>query len=292
MTSLAVLSDIHGNLPALEAVITDMEQFKVDQVVVAGDNINWGPFSTEVLERIIGANWAVIRGNHEFYMLYYNTPHAPAHWATFPTPRWLNEHLPKYWRTIVAGLPDELRLCYPDAPYIRVVHGSPGDHWRGIYPIDTSDDEIRQILAKVPESLVITGHTHLILDRCVDQWHIINPGSVGVPLDGIPGVARYMLLDGDAHGWRVTQRVAHYDVNQVVAEFHRQQYIEQLGVTGFLMIEELKRGRPLIFSYYQWAKKYRPNVPDTLELAQEYLTFPDAPWEFMPLDYHLNLRTS
>ena len=47
MTQLAILSDIHGNLPALEAVLADLAQFKVDQVVVAGDVINWGPFSAQ-----------------------------------------------------------------------------------------------------------------------------------------------------------------------------------------------------------------------------------------------------
>ena len=50
MTRLAVLADIHGNLPALKAVIDDMAQFEVDHVVVAGDSVNWGPFSCEVLE--------------------------------------------------------------------------------------------------------------------------------------------------------------------------------------------------------------------------------------------------
>ena len=73
MTRLAVLADIHGNLPALQAVIDDMAQFAVDQVVVAGDSINWGPFSREVLEVIRERRWPVIRGNNELYLLDYDT---------------------------------------------------------------------------------------------------------------------------------------------------------------------------------------------------------------------------
>ena len=71
MTQLAILSDIHGNLPALDAVLNDLAQFKVDQVVVAGDVINWGPFSAQVMERVTREGWPALRGNTEFYLLDY-----------------------------------------------------------------------------------------------------------------------------------------------------------------------------------------------------------------------------
>ncbi len=71
MTRLAILSDIHGNLPALEAVMADMAQFVVDHVIVAGDSINWGPFSREVVETVLLNNWAAVRGNNELYLLDY-----------------------------------------------------------------------------------------------------------------------------------------------------------------------------------------------------------------------------
>ena len=61
----AVLADIHGNLPALEAVLADLAQFEVEQVVVAGDLINWGPCSAAVVERVVAAGWAIVRGNNE-----------------------------------------------------------------------------------------------------------------------------------------------------------------------------------------------------------------------------------
>ena len=61
MTRLAVLADLHGNLPALEAVLQDLSQFRVDRVIVAGDVVNWGPFSAQVLERVTREGWAVVR---------------------------------------------------------------------------------------------------------------------------------------------------------------------------------------------------------------------------------------
>jgi predicted phosphodiesterase len=68
VTRLALLSDIHGNLPALEAVLDDLAPLGIDQVVVAGDVANIGPFSNEVFERIHRERWPVIRGNGEYYL--------------------------------------------------------------------------------------------------------------------------------------------------------------------------------------------------------------------------------
>ena len=93
MTRLAVLADIHGNLPALQAVIDDMAQYAVDHVVVAGDSVNWGPFSRQVLEIISERRWAVIRGNNAYYALDFGTCRAPEHWKSFTLPIFLREQL-------------------------------------------------------------------------------------------------------------------------------------------------------------------------------------------------------
>jgi len=69
MTKLAILSDIHGNLPALEAVISDMENFEVDHVIVPGDVISFGPFSRQTAELVTEKGWPVIRGNNEFFLI-------------------------------------------------------------------------------------------------------------------------------------------------------------------------------------------------------------------------------
>src|SRR4051812_1778127 len=106
MTRLAILADIHGNLAALEAVQVDLAQFSVDQVVVAGDVINWGPCSAEVAARVLEAGWAVIRGNNEFYLLDYGTPRAAAAWADTSQWRllpWLQEQLPGPWPTLIGA---------------------------------------------------------------------------------------------------------------------------------------------------------------------------------------------
>ena len=103
MSRLAILADIHGNLPALNTVIDDMAQFAVDQVVVAGDSINWGPFSLRVLEVICERRWPAVRGNNEFYLLDYDTERAPAHWSRFTMPPYLHELLGDDWVNFIAA---------------------------------------------------------------------------------------------------------------------------------------------------------------------------------------------
>ena len=69
MHRLAILSDIHGNFPALQAVMNDMQNDDISQVIVAGDLINNVPFNAEVMQTALENRWACIRGNHEFYLL-------------------------------------------------------------------------------------------------------------------------------------------------------------------------------------------------------------------------------
>src|SRR5690606_21224585 len=103
-------------------------QFAIDRVIVAGDVVNWGPCSAEVLEIVTREGWAVIRGNNEFYLLNYNTPRQPAHWADYHLLPWLYHQLKGRWHQVIATWPDELSLQFPDAPPVRVVHDAPGDH--------------------------------------------------------------------------------------------------------------------------------------------------------------------
>jgi predicted phosphodiesterase len=269
MTRLAVLADIHANLPALEAVIADLEQFHVDHVIVAGDIINWGPFSVEVVERITSLGWGLIRGNHEYYLLDYDTPRAPDIWKTFDTPRWLNDQLGGHWKNVIAAWPESLTLRYPDAPLARVVHASPRDIRAGIYDL-TPDDEVAACLDGVDESFVIFGHTHLRMDRQVGRWRLFNPGAVGAPLDGKHG-ASYVILDGDAHGWHPTFRRVAFDPAPNFAAFEERQIVEHLGSTGILLIEEYKRARPYIYPFNEWCRLHHPDEPRTVALAEHFL---------------------
>jgi predicted phosphodiesterase len=286
MTRLAVLADIHGNLPALEAILDDLAGRRVDQVVVAGDVINWGPFSEGVLERIAREGWAVLRGNHEFYLLDYDTPRAPALWADparFPLLPRLRRELGGRWQSRIAAWPDTLRLCFPDAPPLRVVHGSPRSPWEGVS--HTADDRAAAMLAGVEEETVVAGHTHRAVDRAVGRWRILNPGSAGVPLDGCFS-ASYLLLDGDADGWRPTFRRVPFDYAPLFAEFERGRFVEECGVIGWLVREEFRTARLQIVPFLRWRAACCPDAPLSLDLLDAYAQI--DPWDYTPAGFQIN----
>lgn len=268
MTRLAILGDIHANLPALNAIIDDITAYNVDHVIVAGDSINWGPFSNEVMETLLARQWALMRGNHEFYLLYQNTPFMPAQWRHYFSPRWLAETLSPHLQNVIATLPDTLRPVFRDAPPLRVVHGSPGDHWRGIYH-RTPDDEISDMLAQVEEETVIIAHTHLQMDRRVGRWRILNPGSVGLPLDGVAG-ACYMILDGDASGWTPTFRRVPYDINPLFDRFDADDFLDTVGADGLLIMREFRTCRPQIAIFNQWHAENHAGEPRSRALIEDF----------------------
>ncbi len=287
MTRLAALADIHGNLPALQAVIDDMRQFNVDQVVVAGDIVNWGPFSREALEMLFQRRWALIRGNNALYALDHNTSRAPESWSRFTLPPLLREQLGEPWLNTLSCLPDTLSLRFPDAPPLRVFHGLPGTPWQAIFPRSKAP-KVARWLRYVKEATVLCAHSHIALERHVDRWHIFNPGSVGVPLDG-DFSASYMILDGNASGWVLAaHRRVRFDYDPIYREFDRQNFVERGGPTAQLVINEFQTARMQVHPYIRWKAKRFPDLPpdrpDNGELLRAYLELDDVS-EFMPPAY-------
>jgi predicted phosphodiesterase len=289
MTKLAILSDIHGNLPALEAVLSDMQKFDVDHVIVPGDVISFGPFSRQTAELVIEKGWSVIRGNNEFFLVDYQTPRAPVDWndpVQFAPTAWLDKQFDQRLKTLIASWPDALHLRFRDAPPIQVFHGTPASPWDSIYWTMT-DQEIEGKLSPVEADHVICGHTHLAMDRQAGNWRIFNPGSVGVPLDGLFS-ASYMILEGDDQGWTPTFRRVPFDYAAVFEKFETSGYNRESGPMGRLVVEVYKTARPLL-GFIRWREKHKPGSPLTYELVDEYLTHCNW-WEFAHPAYHINME--
>lgn len=289
MTKLAILSDLHGNLPALEAVTADLKQFDVDHVIVPGDVISFGPFSRQVARIVIENRWSVIRGNNEFFLIDYKTLRAPDEWndaVQYAPTAWLDTQFDPNLRTIIGSWPDSLNLRFQDAPPIQVFHGTPQSPWEPMY-WTMKDEEIEKSLWNTEANHVICGHTHLPMDRQVGRWRILNPGSFGVPLDGIFS-ASYMILDGNEHGWTPTFRRVPFDYNRIFDEFERSGYNAQSGPIGRLVVEIYKQARPLM-GFIRWREKHKPNCTLTYELVDKFLTTANW-WEYSHPAYHINMR--
>jgi predicted phosphodiesterase len=294
MPRLAILADIHGNLPALEAVLTDLARYRVDQVIVAGDVINWGPFSAQVMARVAGDGWIAVRGNNEDYLLDYDTPRAPPEWSDrsqWGMLAWLRAQLAGRWHAAIAAWPDSLCLRYPDAPPIRVVHGSPRSNSEPLYP-QAANAELAQRLAGVSEPTVIAAHTHLPMHRLVPgrlpgggsssrAWQLLNPGSVGVPLAGRHH-ASYLLLDGSLDGWRPTFRTVPIDPGPVLAEFERQRFADHCGIVAHFVLAEFRHARLELSPFLRWRRAACPDAPFTPALLEAYQRIDPLPYVLEP----------
>ncbi|MBF6590495.1 MAG: metallophosphoesterase family protein, partial [Ktedonobacterales bacterium] len=162
MPSFAVLADIHGNVPALEAVLADVARVQPDRLVVAGDFVNRGPQSRAVLERLAPLNLPAISGNHDTWLaMLARGENLPADWQTpwwTPVRRAAAELTPA-WCAWLDALPTTLRVELPGAAPVRVVHGSPRHSREGMGRM-RSDEQVAEALAGVEERTVIGAHIH------------------------------------------------------------------------------------------------------------------------------------
>lgn len=284
---LAVLADIHGNIHALEAVIAALEGLQPDKVIINGDIINAVPNSNAVVERIRHQNWLVTRGNHEFYYLNYGTDRDvpdstdPERWGQL---HWLVENLTPEHGRYLAELPDDLTLYYPGTQPLRVAHGVPGHHRWGFYE-DQPHDEILRFAAEVPQETLVSAHTHVQLDWFIrapestsptlftnpytypppastrpQQWHIINSGSVGMPLNGDVRAQFVLLKSSDEEtvwgGWQAKHQRVVYDRRPVLESFYTSGMLEQGGVISLLFYWEIVTAEREIPMFFHWVKNH------------------------------------
>ena len=176
---LAILSDIHGNLPALETVLDDLARREVDQVVNLGDCASGPLWPRETLAGLIALQWPTVRGNHD-RTLGRDRPEAMA-----PSDRFAHAETESAQRTWLTLLPPALDL----GDGVMAFHARPGDD--DAYLLEdvaggrltaARPDAIAERLGGVAGSIILTGHSHLPSVVALDDGRtIINPGSVGLP---------------------------------------------------------------------------------------------------------------
>jgi len=189
---IAVLADIHGNLPALRAVLAEVDRESADALVIAGDVVA-GPMPRQSLELLAAraepAHW--IRGNseREAVAVYDGAP--PGDDAAGTAAKWSADALDQRWRDEVASWPITVAL-----EGVRFCHGSPRSDDE-ILTTATPDVAFTNALTGVTETLVVGGHTHRQFIREVRGGvTYANAGSVGLPYEGRPGAFWMMVIDG------------------------------------------------------------------------------------------------
>jgi len=235
---LAILADIHANLPALEAVLADIQQYDVDGIIVAGDLIGGGPQPAEVVRLLRSLDSLMIRGNNEDYFLAYEAGDAPDNWRVsyqWATLRWSYRRLDRETLDFIALLPGQRVIALDGIAPIRVVHGSPQSpsgrlfpdhdpaklHWfrkAGLLPPDRDPDRLDVTLAQINEPVLVCGHTHIPWKQEQEGRMVLNPGSVGAPINGDVR-AQYALLTWQDGHWQAEHRAVPYDLGHIRAAF-------------------------------------------------------------------------
>ncbi len=205
---VALISDLHGNLVALDAVLADAEGARVDRVICLGDVATLGPRSREVLARLHAIGCACIVGNHDAFLLdaalirsYTETP------VVVDAVDWCRAQMSEaelaFVRTFRAGLDVALGggatlCCY---------HGTPRSHMEDLLPAAPAA-ELDRMLAGHTATVMAGGHTHLQMLRQHRGTLVVNPGSVGMPFVEAPAGkppsimahAEYAIVDSDDGG--------------------------------------------------------------------------------------------
>jgi putative phosphoesterase len=193
---VAALYDIHGNLPALEAVLGKIRRAGVDRIVVGGDVVQ-GPMQRETLKRLLDLDLPVqfIYGNCEVAVLAEMAgidSGIPAQYREIV--RWSALHLQPEYETLLASWPRTLRLEIPGLGEVLFCHATPRNEDECFTRL-TAEQRLLPIFAGLNAAVVVCGHTHMQFDRMIGGTRVVNAGSVGMPF-GAPG-ADWLLLGPD-----------------------------------------------------------------------------------------------
>ena len=198
---VGLVSDIHGNKVALDAVLEDMPS--VDALLCAGDVVGYNPWPAECVAWVREAGVPTVMGNHD---------RAVAGGGSFSFNsqagagvRYTREHLSEEDIAWLGDLPDT-RVSVDDR--VKVVHGHPDDPDRYTFPREFAPGLLDE------EDVLVLGHTHIQHHAVFEEGIVVNPGSVGQPRDGAPRAADAIV---DMDEMSVDERRVEYDVDRVVA---------------------------------------------------------------------------
>jgi putative phosphoesterase len=214
---IALISDIHGNLPALRAVLKDAKRAKAKQVWCLGDVVGYIPFPNECIALLQEEASGSIVGNYDQKVIHFQQKKSG--WKTskkqakFDAFEWNHQHLNPRSQKYLRSLPQDLRRK-TGIFKILLTHGSPQSIDEPVLP-ETPQERLVELGQIAQADIILIGHTHRFMNRKVGNQWFINPGSVGLPVKNDLR-ASYALLDIAKDKINVTERKIQYDITKVV----------------------------------------------------------------------------
>lgn len=255
---IAVLSDIHGNLPALEVVAAHVQKWQPDKVIVNGDTVNRGPSSLAAWQFVMQQpGWQLLNGNHEAYVVGHNNGDSGRE-----NGRLFEINYMSYWTYLQLNnnvgaldcLPDGLSLFAPDGSELRIRHGSMNHNRDGIWP-DSEKEYVQKQLGK-PPAVFATAHIHLPFVRTVGKTLVVNSGSVGTPADGDTR-ASYAQIVWQSGKWVANIVRLPFDRRRTIRDYETSGFLAEAGPVGWLVYHEWEQASGIL---YPWLRTYFDKV--------------------------------
>lgn len=217
---VAVFSDVHGNLLALEAVLADIQYLgPFNAIVAAGDHCLSGPFPAEAFDLVMESATHVLYGNTDRDIVSDGKTDPTIGRKKRDTIDWTREQLGEERLEKLGGLDFEARFEMSDGASLLVVHANPHDVDRHIFP-DRSDEELQEIVGDVDASVLAFGHLHTPFTRILDGLTLVNIAAVGIPRDGDRRAAWGEFVWHEGEGWKSEIHRVEYDYMETVAAIH------------------------------------------------------------------------
>jgi len=243
---IAFVSDIHGNLPALQAVLADLDaNGPYDAVVGGGDFASGGAFPERVLAIVRERGWPSVRGNGDEWIIESaSAGRLPARGYTpeqMPPPiilqvnDWGAKMLSQESLRFLADLPLEWKTTGPSGKNLVFVHSTPGSAHPIVMP-DADESVLTQMLDQAQADILVYGHIHRAYIRAVGDRAVACTGAVGFPLDGDERPC-YMIATDDGSGWTLEHRRVTYDRDKYLSELARSGIPNAAG-----MIDQIRAG--------------------------------------------------
>jgi putative phosphoesterase len=220
---IAIVTDVHGNLTALDAVLADLAEVRPDLVVHGGDLALGGPRPAQVVDRIRELGWPGVLGNTDVALEGDRAIPGPARGFVAPPAARTRELLGPERVAWLTSLPLEWR-----GEGVALVHAVPGDCW-AVVAHDAPDDVLRETYGPLGVPVAVYAHIHHAYVRTVDGLTVANSGSVSLSLDGDVRAAYLVFEDG-----RVEHRRVPYDVERVAADLVTMDYPNAEAYVGWL----------------------------------------------------------
>lgn len=227
----ALLADIHGNQPALEAVMKELKKDAPDEILVAGDWIA-GPWGKEVLETLEDHIDTSVLGNTDIRLLDFLDGKAPENWSRlkqFALARWDAQNLDTYHLELLRRMPQQRVVQSEDGTAsIRIVHGSLESPFQGI-SCERHPRRVDRTFEQLEEEVLVCGHAHRPMVINKNGKLIVNPGAVSGPLNGDIR-AQYALLEWYSGRWQADLKTIEYDKQELITGFESSNLLKEGGV--------------------------------------------------------------